>query len=83
MIRGAQSIGSLLGGIGRIAGGSRLCGGAPVAAPLYPGVLSLARNCPASVDDEDSRKQLGYTARPLEESIEDTITWFRQNGNLG
>lgn len=44
--------------------------------------LSLARNCPASVDDADARKQLGYTARPLEESIRDTLTWFRRNGDL-
>ena len=52
--------------------------------PLYTRAsLSLARNCPANVDDGDAREQLGYTARPLEESIEDTITWFRQNGNLG
>ena len=51
--------------------------------PSTPGQsLSLARNCPASVDDEDARKQLGYTARPLEESIRDAITWFRENGDL-
>ena len=51
--------------------------------PLYTrAALSLARNCPSSVDDGDARQQLGYTARPLEESIEDTITWFRENGDL-
>ncbi len=51
--------------------------------PLYTrGSLSLTRNCPASVDDGDAREQLGYTARPLEESIEDTVAWFRQNGDL-
>ena len=52
--------------------------------PLYSRAsLSLVRNCPATVDDEGARKQLGYTARPLEESIEDTMTWFRRNGYLG
>jgi len=51
--------------------------------PLYTRAsLSLARNCPASVDDAGARQQLGYTARPLEESIEDMVAWFRQNGDL-
>ncbi|MYC33332.1 MAG: SDR family NAD(P)-dependent oxidoreductase [Chloroflexi bacterium] len=51
--------------------------------PLYTrAALSLARNCPASADDGSARNQLGYTARPLEESIKDTVAWFRQNGDL-
>ena len=51
--------------------------------PLYTrDALGLTRNCPSGVDDVDARKQLGYTARPLEESIKDTVSWLRQNGDL-
>ena len=38
--------GSLLGGTGRTAGGSRLCWVAPVVAPLHPGVVESGPELP-------------------------------------
>ena len=49
--------------------------------PLYTRAsLQLARNCPASVDERDARATLGYAARPLEETVGDSLAWFRANG---
>ena len=39
--------------------------------PLYTGAsLRLARDCPASVADGEAKADLGYAARPLEETIQ-------------
>ena len=51
--------------------------------PLYQRTsLYLARNCPAGVATAASQKALGYMARPLEESIQDSLAWSRDNGLL-
>ena len=51
--------------------------------PLYTRAsLQLTRNCPASVDDAGARGDLGYEARPLDETVSETLAWFRTNGYL-
>ena len=51
--------------------------------PLYTRAsLYLARNCPARVAAESAQGTLGYRARPLEESIRDSLAWSREQGLL-
>lgn len=51
--------------------------------PLYTSAsLRLARDCPASVADGEASVDLGYAARPLEETVQDTLDWFSENGYL-
>ena len=51
--------------------------------PLYTReTLNLMRDCPASVDDANTRKHLDYSPRPMEQSIADTIDWFRNTGKI-
>ena len=51
--------------------------------PLYTRVsLNSVRNCPDTVDDGNARSEIGYRARPLEDTVRDAVTWFRDNGRL-
>ena len=35
------------------------------------------------VSHEKASRELGYTARPLAESVGDALAWFREQGYLG
>ena len=51
--------------------------------PLYTREsLSLVRNCPDTVDDSNAKNEIGYRARPLEDTVRDAVTWFQDNGRL-
>lgn len=41
---------------------------------------TLTRDCLAS--QEKSRSELGYSPRPIRESVQDTIRWFEESGRL-
>jgi dihydroflavonol-4-reductase len=47
--------------------------------PITPGVLQLiGRN--AWYDTTRARSELGWTSRPLQQTVEETIAWLRQDG---
>ncbi len=43
-------------------------------------VHTLQRNCDASQDK--ARRELGYSSRPIRQSIADAVQWFRDSGRL-
>jgi len=43
-------------------------------------IRTLASN--SLISHEKARRELGYSPRPIRESIEDTIRWFKENGRL-
>ena len=52
-------------------------------APLYTREsLDLIRNCPDTIDDSGAKNEIGYCARPLEETVQDTLAWFGDKGML-
>ena len=49
--------------------------------PLYSrNSLSMARDCPSTVDQIPAIQDLDYNIRPLKETIADALAWFRQSG---
>ena len=51
--------------------------------PLYTREsLDLVRDCPVSVDQDLPMFELGYRPRPIQETIFDTLEWFKHNGML-
>ena len=48
--------------------------------PLFTSyaVYTLGTNC--NFSNEKAKKELGYTIRPIDETIKDTIDWFREMG---
>ena len=50
--------------------------------PLFTkySIQTLVRGC--NVSREKARRELGYSPRPLRESIVDAIQWFKENGKL-
>ena len=47
--------------------------------PLYTHeTLRLLRTCNRNCSSTKAERELGYTARPLEETIRDTYTWYRE-----
>lgn len=51
--------------------------------PLYTGeALDTLRDGAKLVSNEKARRELGFVARPLEQTIADAYDWFKQNGYL-
>ena len=51
--------------------------------PLYTREsLEILKTSHRMISSEKARKELGYSPRPLEETIRDTLDWFRENGYL-
>lgn len=50
--------------------------------PLFTSyaVYTLGTNC--NFSNEKAKKELGYTIRPIDETIRDTIDWFREMGKI-
>ena len=50
--------------------------------PLFTSyaVYTLGTNC--NFSNEKAKKELGYTIRPIDETIKDTIDWFREMGKI-
>lgn len=48
--------------------------------PLYTrNSLEILKSSNTRVSCEKARRELGYSARPIEETLSDTLNWFRQN----
>ena len=48
--------------------------------PLYTyQSLEILVNSPVNISNEKARKELGYSPRPLAESLKDTYNWYREN----
>ena len=50
--------------------------------PLFTSYSVEVLSSNSVVSSEKARNELGYQTRPLEESIKDTIQWFRENGRI-
>jgi dihydroflavonol-4-reductase len=51
--------------------------------PLYTREsLEILKTSHHMISSEKAKKELGYHPRPLEETIRDTLDWFRENGYL-
>lgn len=50
--------------------------------PIYTRVTLNALRSNSHVSHERASRELGYTARPLAETVEDTLHWFQENGYL-
>jgi nucleoside-diphosphate-sugar epimerase len=50
--------------------------------PIYTRVTLRALRSNRLVDHARAEHELGYTARPLAETVRDTLTWFKENGYL-
>ncbi|MBK6930374.1 MAG: NAD-dependent epimerase/dehydratase family protein [Saprospirales bacterium] len=51
--------------------------------PLYTGeALDALQYGSNRISSEKARRELGFSARPLEETVADSYTWFRQNNYL-
>ena len=58
---------------------SSLIGLRPIFTPVALDTLCVGRN----ISHDRATRELGYRARPLHETIEDTYAWFAQEGRLG
>jgi dihydroflavonol-4-reductase len=48
--------------------------------PLYTSEsLDILVNSHQNISNEKAKKELGYKTRPLEETLADTFSWFKQN----
>jgi dihydroflavonol-4-reductase len=53
------------------------------AEPLYTAEsLNIIKHSHRMISCDKARKELGYEPRPLEETLKDTIEWFKNNGYL-
>jgi dihydroflavonol-4-reductase len=50
--------------------------------PLYTRMSLKALQDNRNVSHEKARRELGYEPRPFRDTLEDTLRWFRENGNL-
>jgi len=51
--------------------------------PLYTSEsLEILKTSHHMISSEKAKKELGYAPRPLEETIRDTVDWFKENGYL-
>ena len=51
--------------------------------PLYTGdSLDILNSCNKHIKNDKAVKELGYSSRPLEETIADTIEWYKKEGYL-
>ena len=61
----------------------RACAAFRNISPLYShDSLSMARDCPSTIDQVPAIQDLGYDTRPLKETIADALAWFRQSGMI-
>jgi dihydroflavonol-4-reductase len=44
--------------------------------------LKLLINAPKNISFEKAKKELGYNPLPLEQTLRDTFTWYKQNSYL-
>lgn len=50
--------------------------------PLLTSYSVRALQANSAVSQAKARRELGYSSRPVRQSIEDTVQWFRDNGRL-
>lgn len=50
--------------------------------PLYTREALHALMCNPAIDGSRAVRELGHTARPLEDTMRDTLAWFAHNGHL-
>jgi dihydroflavonol-4-reductase len=50
--------------------------------PLYTSMSLKALQDNRSISHEKAERELGYKSRPLKDTLEDTLRWFRENGKL-
>jgi dihydroflavonol-4-reductase len=50
--------------------------------PLYTGASLRALRSNRRISHEKATRELGYQPRPLRQTLEDTLRWFRQDGRL-
>jgi dihydroflavonol-4-reductase len=50
--------------------------------PIYTRVTLRALRSNHQVSHERAMRELGYSPRPLAETVRDTLVWFHQNGYL-
>jgi len=50
--------------------------------PLYTSVSLRALRSNREISHAKAARELGYRPRPFRETLEDTLRWFRENGNL-
>ena len=50
--------------------------------PLFTREAMIALNANKNIVTLKARRELGYSPRPLEETISDTVMWFMQNGYI-
>lgn len=49
--------------------------------PLYTSdTIDILEESHQNISCKKAHKELGYTARPIEDSVRDTFNWFKQNG---
>jgi dihydroflavonol-4-reductase len=51
-------------------------------APLYTPASIRALGANKNISHNKATRELGYTARPLQDSIQDIYAWFQQAGKL-
>jgi dihydroflavonol-4-reductase len=44
--------------------------------------LNLLINAPGNISSEKARNELSYEPRPLEQTLRDTFTWYKENKYL-
>jgi len=44
--------------------------------------LNIIINAPKNISFQKAQKELGYSPRPLEQTLKDTFTWYKQNNYL-
>lgn len=51
--------------------------------PLYTNdTIDILKNSHRKISCDKAKKELGYTSRPIEDSIKDTFEWYKQNGMI-
>ena len=50
--------------------------------PIYTRISLQALKSNRNIQHDRASRELGYTARPMKETIHDTLAWFRMNGAL-
>jgi dihydroflavonol-4-reductase len=50
--------------------------------PIYTRVTLRALRSNRQISQVRAKRDLGYTSRPLAETVRDTLAWFQENGYL-
>lgn len=50
--------------------------------PLFTRYSLYTLHSPSNFSHEKADRELGYHTRPLEETVRDTVNWFRETGRL-